>query len=216
MARPRKETDLVRIFQGPKILTLEQLCNSLRFSRSTVLRRLNEHSYYSSYNHSGRFLTIQEVADFDAQGLWFWRTARFSKSGTLKQTVQHFVQTSDHGMTHNELAAVLFVQAQNTLLNLVEEKSIHRERLGGAFVYFSCKASVRRQQISRRRLLLAESQKPVPTSRQIIATLLELIKDPGVKRQEIVVRGQRSGVSISQALVEAIFEKYDLDKKRAL
>ena len=85
MVRPRKQLDVVQAFRGPRVLTLEQVCRRLQASRSTVLRRLDEHGYHSSYNHSGRFLTIDEVADFDARGLWVWRAARFSKQGSLKR-----------------------------------------------------------------------------------------------------------------------------------
>jgi hypothetical protein len=216
MVRPRKELDVVHVFRAPRILRLEQLCRRMRASRSTVLRRLDEHGYYSSYNHSGKFVTIDEVVQFDSRGLWVWNVARFSKHGNLKETVWHFVENSEHGMTHEELTTLLEVRTHNSLLELVQEGWTHRERLGPKFVYLSHKASVRRKQVCRRRSLLEESQKPRPSMRQIIATLLELIKDPGASRPRIVLRCQRSGVPISRELVDAIFETYDLDKKRAL
>jgi hypothetical protein len=215
MARPRKEVALVKVFLAPRVLTFEQLCEKLVSSLSTVVRRLNEHGYYSSYNHSGRFLTIEEVADFDSRGLWLWKTARFSRHGNLKETIEHFVESSEEGVTHGELATLLGVRAHNPLLELVEEARIFRERLGPTFVYLSSKKSVRRRQVRRRKSLLKEAHKPRPNSRQIIATLLELIKNPNAKRDEIVLRCQRAGVAISRELVEVIFEMYDLDKKRA-
>ena len=215
MVRPRIELDVAHAFRAPRILTLEQLCRRMRASRSTVLRRLDEHGYYSSYNHSGKFLTIDEVAQFDSRGLWGWNAARFSKQGSLKETVWHFVENSEYGMTHQELTALLGVRTHNSLLELVQEEWTHRDRLGPKFVYLSHKTSVRRKQVRRRELLLKEGQTPRPSARQIIATLLELIKDPRAPRQKIVLRCQRSGVPISRELVDAIFETYDLDKKRA-
>ena len=215
MVRPRRELDVIDTFRAPRVLTLERLCGKLRSSRSTVLRRLEEHGYYSSYNHSGRFLTIEEVVDFDSRGLWVWKTARFSRHGNLKQTVNFFVEDSKQGITHEELATLLGVRAHNTLLELVQEEKIRRERLGPTFVYLSRKRSLRADQVRRRKSLLAQPQKPRPTSRQIIATLLHLIKEPVASRQQIVLRCQRSGVSITRELVDAIFETYDLDKKRA-
>jgi hypothetical protein len=208
--------ELVPIFRGPRVLTLGQLLRRLSCSRATVLRRLDEHGYYSSYNHSGQFLTIPEAADFDLQGLWLWRAARFSKHGTLKATVEHFVEESERGRTHEELSALLGVRAQNTLLDLVHEKKVYRERLGETYVYLNRKAHARRDQARRRVAFLKEHPKTLPTSRQIIATLLELIKDPRAKREEIVLRCQRGGVPISREVVDAIFEVHDLDKKRAL
>jgi hypothetical protein len=215
MVRPRKELDVVQVFRAPRILTLEQLCLKMAVSRSTVIRRLDEHGYHSSYNHSGKFLTIDEVAEFDSRGLWGFSEARFSKHGNLKETVWQFVEKSEQGMTHEELATLLGVRVHNSLLELVEAEWTHRERIGPTFVYLSHQTSVRRKQVCRRQRLLAEGQKPRPTARQIIATLLELIKDPHASKQKIVHGCQRTGVSISHELVDAIFETYELDKKRA-
>lgn len=215
MVRPRKQLDIVESFRAPRVVTLEQLCGKLRSSRSTVLRRLHEHGYYSSYNHSGRFFTIDEVARFDSRGLWSWKRARFSKHGNLKQTVNWFVEESKQGITHEELATLLGVRTHNTLRELVQKKRIRRQRLGPTFVYLSRKTSRRMAQVRRRKSLLAQPKKPRPTSRQIIATLLQLITDPAATRRQIVLRCQRSGVPLSDELVHAIFETYDLDKKRA-
>lgn len=216
MVRPRKEFDVVNAFSIPRILTLDQLCRKMRASRSTVLRRLDEHGYYSSFNHSGKFLTIEDVAQFDSRGLWAWNAARFSKHGSLKETVWQFVENSERGMTHEEITTLLGVRTHNTLLQLVQGKWTTRERLGSRFVYFSNISSVRRKQVRRRKLLLEEGQKPRPNTRQVIATLLELINDPHAPRQKIVLRCQRSGVPISRELLDEVFETYDLDKKRAL
>ena len=157
MVRPRKELDVVQTFRGPRILTMEQLCRRLRSSRSTVLRRLREHGYHSSYNHSGMFLTIHEVAEFDSRGLWVWKTARFSKHGNLKETVWHFVEDSEQGMTHGRTRHTS--GSENSQFAL----GTRRRRIGSnesgwapAFVYLSHKASVRREQVRRRKSDLGE------------------------------------------------------------
>jgi hypothetical protein len=215
VAQPRKTITLVKAFLAPRVLTFEKLSGRLHVSRSTIIRRLNEHGYYSSYNFSGRFLTIDEVAHFDSNGLWAYKGAHFSKHGTLKDTVDYFVSSSEGGMIHRELAKLLGVRVHNSLLELVREDRISREELGPTLVYFSRKRSARRQQILRRKAILKERQKLEPTSSQIIATLVEVIKDPKAARQEIVAGCRRAGVAISRELVDVIFEKYDLDKKRA-
>ena len=215
MARPRKHVSVARTFLGPRILTMEELCNRLQMSRASVFRRLNDHGYYSSYNWSGKFLTIGEVAEFDPRGLWACKGARFSRHGNLKETVEHFVHSCERGMTHGELSATLGMRTHNTLLDLVREGRVVRKRIGSAFVYLSRKRSVQGKQVRRRESFLKEHEKPRPTSRQKIATLIELVKDPKATRQKIVRRCKRTGVEISRAVVDAIFEAYDLEKKRA-
>jgi hypothetical protein len=216
LARLRKPVEIPAVFRGPRVLTLDQLGQRLAVSRRTVLRRLAEHGYFTSYNLKGRFLTIKEVAAFDSRGLWLWNTARFSEHGTLKETARHFIEGAERGLTHEELSELLGVRVHNTLLELVEQKMAYRKKLGPAFVYVSVKQTARRKQLRRRITFMEENRKPRPTSGQVIATLLEFINNPQAHREQIVARCQRSGVAISPAVVDAVFEMYDLDKKRAL
>jgi hypothetical protein len=197
------------------VLTLPQLSRTLRCSRSTILRRLAEHGYYSSYNHSGKFFTIPEIVHFDAHGLWTCKTARFSKHGTLKETLVYLVQSSSQGTTHEELASLLAVRVHNPLLELVREGTLRRERIGPTFVYLHARRTRQTEQRRRRRAAMPQRPAVHPTHRQTIATLLELIEDPQATREQIVRRCQRGGVSISPPVVDAIFERYELDKKRA-
>jgi len=215
MARPRRELDLAKLFLAPRVLTLDQLSRKLEASRSTILRRLDEHGYYSSYNHSGKFLTIAEVAEFDSRGLWSFKTARFSKHGKLKETLEHFVSSSEAGLNHPELTTLLGVRVHNPLLDLIEDGRVARQRIGGGYIYLSPKAREQKRQLKRRIALLKEAEKPRPSSRQIIATLLELIADSEATPAQIALRCQRAGTAISRKVVELIFERYDLDKKRA-
>lgn len=215
MSRPRREIALADSFRARRVLTLPQLCRTLRCSRSTILRRLAEHGYYSSYNRSGKFFTIPEVAHFDAYGLWTCKTARFSKHGTLKDTVAHLVQSSSQGMTHEELASLLAVRVHNPLLQLIREGTLLRECMGPTFVYFHSKRTRRTEQRRERRAAMPRRPAVRPTPPQIIATLLELIQDPKATREQIIRRCRSGGVSISARVVHAVFERYELDKKRA-
>jgi DNA-binding transcriptional regulator YhcF (GntR family) len=215
MARPIIRTDIHAVFRGPRVLTLDQLGRRLSVSRRTVLRRLAEHGYFTSYNHRGRFLTIGEVAAFDSRGLWIWNDARFSEHGTLKQTAQRFIEAAERGLTHEELTEVLGVRVQNTLLDLVEEGVVARKKLGPTFVYVNVKPSVRQRQVRERSIFLEEHRKARPSIRQVIAVLVELIRDPKVCPKDMVVRCRQAGITVSEEIVAAVFETYDLDKKRA-
>jgi hypothetical protein len=215
MSRPRREIALSKAFGAPCVLTLQQLCQMFHCSRATILRRLAEHGYYCSYNHSGKFLTIPEVAQFGSHGLWTWKTARFSKYGTLKDTVAALARSSEQGMTHEELAGLLAVRVHNPLLQLVREGTLRRQRIVSAFVYLHAQRQPRSVQVRRRKAALASRLAVAPTSQQTIATLLQLIQDPRATREEIVSRCQRGGVPLMPQVVEAIFARYALDKKRA-
>ena len=214
MARLRIETDLVAAFRSARVLTLDELVRRLCVSRRTVFRRLSEHGYFGSYNASGRFLTVREVADFDTRGLWSFNAARFSRYGSLKETVVHFVGSSASGMTHEEISDLLGVRVHNTLRALVREGAISRDQLGGVFVYASASTKIRQAQVQARSSVLGE-RAIRPTSGQVIAVLLELIQDPKASREGILARCQGVGVRIARIVVDSIFTRYDLDKKRA-
>lgn len=77
-----------------------------------------------SCNHAGRFYTLTDVPQFDADGLWQYQGVFFSRHGTLKATVGHLVQTADAGRTHHELQELLCVRVHNTLLDLVRRNEI--------------------------------------------------------------------------------------------
>lgn len=80
-------------------------------------------------------MTIKEVCRFDSHGLWCCQGARFSKQGTLKNTIGHLVQNCEQGMTHDELATCLGLRVHDTLLDLVAEETIQRQKLGPTYVY---------------------------------------------------------------------------------
>jgi hypothetical protein len=158
MGTIRKDVSLTRIFLKARILTLDQLCEKMQCSQPTVFRRLCDHGYYSSYNHAGKFFAIDEVAHFDSRDLWMCKGARFSKHGNLKMTVSHFVKESKKGKTHAELLAILGVRSHNTLLNLVQEGSVKRDKVGSSYVYLNVNRAIHKRQVSQRENYL-ESQK---------------------------------------------------------
>lgn len=212
--RPDWEADFVRTFRDARVLTLEDLRHRFSISRATAFRWLGEHGYFSSYNHRGRYFTIEEVARFDSRGLFCFGDACFSRYGTLKDTVAHFVADSTAGMTHEELSELLGVRVHNALLELVNEGAISRERIGPVFLYTSAEKEKGADQV---RVRMASGASDFePTSRQIIAVLLELVRDAEASREEIAARCQRSGVQLGRATVDAVFTLYDLEKKRAL
>jgi len=160
-------------------------------------------------------MTIEEVCHFDAHSLWYCKGARFSRQGTLKNTILHLVKNSEQGMTHDELATRLGLRVHDTLLDLVAEDKIQRQKLGPTYVYLSRKRSVQNKQARQRKQYVKDRPKPHATSRQAIAVLLELIEDPKTTRDEIAHRCRGTGVQITRILVDLIFDQYDLDKKRA-
>ena len=148
---------LRRLLEERKIATIAEFKQALGTgSDATVFRKLSELDYHTSYSHSGRFYTLDEIARFDELGLWSFRAVWFSRFGTLVKTVEAMVGASEAGYDGSELEALLHVVPNAALLALVKDGRLFREELNGRYVYLSVDAHTRRQQLQARRVYDAE------------------------------------------------------------
>lgn len=84
--------DLKILLKRQKIASLVELKKALKTETTmTVFRKLRELSYCTSYSHRGGYYTLEEIAEFDENGLWSYQDVHFSQYGTLKETVKEFV-----------------------------------------------------------------------------------------------------------------------------
>jgi hypothetical protein len=206
---------LEKLFRRRPVVDLESLCRALRTqSRMSVFRRLRAFDYLSSYTHAGRYYTLAEIPRFDDEGLWLYRDIGFSRAGTLKNTVAHLVEIGEAGRTHRELQQLVRVRVHNTLLSLVREERINRQRLETMYLYVSVEAERASHQVAVRRELLA-SRKEVAlplTSSTIIEVLLEVIQtaQPRVTPTDVAKRLTDREVPVTADQVEQIFDRYSL------
>jgi len=140
------------LLRARKIATLADLGEELGTTvERTVFRKLAELAYRSSYSHRGRYYTLEEVADFDEDGLWSYKSVWFSVHGTLLATAEVIVGESAFGYFVEELDNILHVGTGDALRKLVVEEKLSRERTEGRYLYCSPDAVVRRQQLLARR-----------------------------------------------------------------
>jgi hypothetical protein len=209
---------LLALFGKRPVVTIDTLFSALRTrSRMSVFRRLSPLGYLTSYSHAGRYYTLQDIPAFDEQGLWRHQGVYFSQLGSLKNTVERMVNDSEDGRTHHELELTVKVRVHNTLLDLVEEKSISRVELPMCFLYVSPKRQKAKAQIARRQESIerdASVREEKPSSAVTIEVLLEIIHGTKVETEPeaIAQRLTARGLSLSAAQVEAILEKHRLKK----
>jgi len=105
MKTPSFLSDSLRQFlRSQKIATLPQLKQALGTTVDiTVFRKLKELSYRSSYSHRGRYYTLDEIPQFDPQGLWSFQEVWFSRWGNLVTTLETLVSASPQGYFTKEL-----------------------------------------------------------------------------------------------------------------
>lgn len=190
-------------------------------SKRSVFRDLVEAGYWTSYTHVGRYYTLEDIPVFDEQGLWFYRDIGFSQAGTLKQTAAVQAEETPEGRTHDELQSLLRVRVHNTLLGLVREGRIGRERVGGVYLYVSADPQQAAQQVKERQELsasLAEMLR-VPTDEEVVEVLAEALRAaPAIPATDQVARRLVArGIRLEPHHVQMVYDEHGLvpGKKKA-
>jgi hypothetical protein len=190
-------------------------------SRRSVFRYLDHIGYLSSFTHAGRYYTLGSIAKFDEQGLWFYQNIGFSRSGTLKETTAVQVERTPEGRTHEELHNLLRVRVHNTLLGLVRDGRIARERFEDVYLYVSADPDRAKGQIDKRRELIAliREVSRVLSEEEIVEVLVEALRAaPEIPTpEEVANRLMARGVRLEPHHVLQVFEAHHLvpGKKKA-
>ena len=209
----RSKEEVFEVFLKRKILTIDELSALMQCSFITSRRRLKQWKALTSYNQNNRFYTLPAIAQFDATGLWHYRKVSFSRYGTCKQTVVHFVRRSEQGLTNAELAELLGENPDSLLAHFQEIPGIIRERHGRSVVYFSSDEEAYKRQ-HRNRFPPASSTSQVPSDAEAVLILVELIHHPGMAAEELAAELQRKGHKIEPERITALFRAHQLMKKK--
>lgn len=130
-----------------KIVTFNEIKECLNASRMTIIRRLRELSYLSSYSHNGKYYTLRSIPKFSEEGLWSYNSVQFSKFDTLINTCNHLVSISESGYSVKELQSKLHLNVKLSLIELLKRHDLYREKCKGKYVYFSKYFPRRKQQL---------------------------------------------------------------------
>ena len=214
MPRKRSAQKLLAYFKSKTVADLSSLQAALEnASAVTVFRYLKQLSYRRSYNHNGRFYALHDPSRYDELGLWSFEGIHFSVDGSLKNTVQRLVYESAAGFYHFELQRRLQVRAHNTILDLLSNRAIGREEIGGHYLYVHTDPQLRASQLkSRQELLAAQRFELQVTDSVVIQVLLVLIRYPGSRVGDVARRLKGHSPPITLQHVRVVFDRYDLDE----
>lgn len=218
---PKSESNrvLTRLFRRFAVVDLQTLSRTLQtHSRMSIFRRLREIGYFSSYTHSGRYYTLADIPQFDDYGLWMHQGIGFSQFGSLKATIVELVNRSPIGHTHMELNHLLRIRVHNTLLSVVRERRISRQRIDRVFLYVSTEPEHASEQTSRRTELLADSQKAIadiPIT-IVIEVLIETLHAGQVHVAPWLVAKRlcARAVPVTAAQVQRVFTQYGIQTEK--
>lgn len=213
MSEERKSCEkTVRFLRLKRIVTMVELTLHLECSARTVQRRLAECKVINSYNQNGRYYTLPEVPEFDANGLWRYRGAFFSKYGNLPETFVQLVLRSPSGLTAAEAGVLLGLRPSSFLWSLRNRQEVKREKHQGLYVYLASETdlSVRQQ---RQRMLAAETIRQ-PTQAEAIAILVEKIKHPALSPEELGRRLGKQDLQVEPEIIGSFLARHGLAVKK--
>jgi len=166
---------IASLLRKKTIATMPQLMKALGTSvERTVFRKLAGLHYRASYSHCGRYYTLDELAQFDAMGLWSFKSVHFSAHGSLVDTAVALVDASRAGFFVDELNSLLHLSTKDCLRHLAEQSRLGRSEEGGRFLYCSAEPGRRGAQLAARRALgsLAATSTAQPIPDELKATIV--------------------------------------------
>jgi hypothetical protein len=200
---------------------MRHLRHQFQVCHMTVFRALKKHGYFTSYNHNAGYYTLAGIPQFDEMGLWAYRDVRFSRWGTLQDTLVALVQQAPAGLLANELQECVQTPVANLLARLVQQGRLQRQRLPGRCVLYVAATDDGRQQWEQRQRQLAAAAEKLATglpagcpASVVIAVLRRMILTPGESPEQAARGLQREGQRVTVQQVRRVREYYALEKKR--
>jgi DNA-binding MarR family transcriptional regulator len=217
-----REQRIVNWLRTRKIATMRHLQHQFQVCHMTVFRALKKSGYHTSYNHNAGYYTLAGLPQFDDWGLWAYHEVRFSRWGTLLETLVALVQQAPAGLTASELEERLQTPVANLLARLVQHGRLQRQPLSGhRVVYLTAATEAGRQQWEQRQqqqAAAAEKQAaalpagcPAPV---VIAVLRQMILAPEESPEQGARQLQAAGLRVTARQVSRVREFYALGKKR--
>ena len=207
------ERKTLDFFKKKKIATILQISSLLNCSIPSVRQRLKKWEVYNSYNHNGVYYALPEVIQFDKNNLWEYKSIRFSKYGTLKQTVVYLISNSEMGLDASEIGKTVKLSPRSFMSHFKNIPGIKREKHEGRFIYFSDKKSVYIKQKRKRESVLKEKLLSLPSDTVAIAILVDLMKHPNTNLENCIQRLRIKKINIKRETIQNFLQHHNIKKK---
>lgn len=209
---------LIQLFQTQRILTLKQLRQATGRSRRTLFRDLSQLVSLSSYSHAGKYYTLESIAQFNSDGLWFFQGVGFSQHHTLKRTLVNHISESLTGYTHKELNHLFRIRVHDTLRRLTQSAAIQRHTLANnIYVYLSTNDQHAKKQLHQRISMQEILPNHLPTIESRIEILAETLRhylNVNVTAEILLPALQHRGVLVTREDIDAVWVLYDIKKNK--
>jgi hypothetical protein len=200
-------------FDEKIVVTLPELSRLLNVSIRTIQRITRKWNTIRSYDHNGRYFSLERLAEFNSYGIWEYSNIHFSKFGNLKNTLIAVINNSTQGMDASQIRDVLGVDTRSFLYQYKDVSSLKREKLGGSYVYFSSEPVKFTGQLSRRKQSMEAISPPPLKGIVAINVLVAAIKHPGFTTEGLSKHLHKLGIRVKPEAIQDFFKFYGIEKK---
>lgn len=206
-----KTTTANKLFHKEKCVTIQDISQALDYSGRSVQRLLKKLGYYSSFTHNGKWYTLEQIPEFDENGLWFYQGIGFSKLRDLAATINYLVDNSAKGLTASELSGILSSSCPPILNKMYKARKINRVKATRNFVYISINSAIKKRQLNN--LDKAAILQHLSNSDKIII-LAEHIRSPNSTCRELALQVKKKNrINCSAEMIKNLFVQLGLEKK---
>ncbi len=215
--KEKQTREVFKLFIKQKVLTMITLGAIMMCSERTIQRRLKSWGAYTSYNKNCRYYTLADIPRFNQYGIWKYKDIFFSKFGNLRNTVIAVVKQSEAGLNAHELGEIVGLPSYTFLSHFKNDLNIQREKHQGVYVYFSKDPDqFKKQKRKRESIIESTALLDLPTDAEAIIILVELIKHPADKMDQLARRVRRKGVRLSTQKTKNLLIYHGILKKNPL
>lgn len=204
----------LKYLRSKKVVTLDELVSYLSRSPRTIQRLFARWRVINSYNGNGCFYTLENIPEFNSDGLWKYEGAFFSRFGNLPETFVQLVENSQAGLTASQAGDLIKLRPSSFLWPLRNHPALRREKHQGLYVYFSS-APVRYDTQKKQRNLMQNAGR-LPTCSEAVAILVEKIKHPDLSTEKLSQRLKNQRLFIDSETIQNLFIRHALTGKKTL
>ena len=205
--------DVVKLLGEKGPITTKEMMTELQCSRATLYTKLKDIPYITSGNKNGTYHALKNKAKYDKNGLWMHEYIVFSKWGTLENTIQHLIDTSDAGLHSSDLEEILKTKITPQLSALKKNEKIVQVRYGRHHVYYSADPNIKEWQTGKRNIRIEYPEAKITMSKEkIIQILSTILKYQTISMKDAVEILTSEGISVTEIELTWIFKKYDFKK----
>ncbi|HHF53378.1 MAG TPA: hypothetical protein ENL43_03330 [candidate division WOR-3 bacterium] len=214
MIDPEKENEVIKVFKEKRTMTVQELSKLMGCSVPTIRKRLTRWRVYTSYNRNGRYYVMPGIPGFDKNGLWNYRGIRFSRFGTLKQTVIQHVKASENGLSASEIGLLVGLNPRSFMLQFRNIPEIKREKIEGKYIYFSSLNTEYLAQKEKREVAYRERLLQLPSDSEATLILVDIIRHPDTTIKDSVRRLRRKGMSVEEKTISNLLDFHKIALKK--